>query len=253
MRHHSSQPTKSIFLALVLCLTATSFATANPIAWGTVTGISGDTDVSTHGTLVAAFNFNGAATTVNGVSFQPFPALGPGPNSFTVGNYNLASGFFGAFADSSSATPPFSSLSSAYQSLLGTVAPSIDNMTLTLNGLVVGQLYEIQFWSNNSADKFGFGVFVSDVSAVADHVFLRAGGSSSLGSYVIGTFTADTTSKQINLGPDEVAYVNGFQLRALNVTQAEVPEPASVIIWSLLMSIAGLAMRRHRQMQATAA
>ncbi len=230
----------SVVLALVACP-----ATASPITWGAATGIGGDSDVSTNGTLVAAFNFNGAGTAVNAVLFQPFAVPG-GAGSHTVGNYTISSNFFGFNPDTSSPNPPFSTLSAAYQGLLGTAAPAIANSTLTLGGLTVGQQYEIQVWSHNSADEFGYGVEVGD-DGFANSVFLDAGGAGFLGQYVIGTFTADAASQLVQFSPSEVSNVNGFQLRLLGdePPPPAVPEPASLAVFGLAV-VGAAAVRRRR-------
>ena len=219
----------SAILPLLLFLTNNGTLYGAPISWNAATNIVNDADVSTHGTLVAAVNFDGPVTTVNGVTFQP-----------------IKTGFG---AVTSSGIPPFTGLSVVYRALLGTGLQTSSNVTITFNGLTIGQHYEFQVWSNNSDDSFGYGVFVSDFP-VTDTVQLDAGGMT-LGQYVIGTFTADSASQQFLFEPDEVLTINGFQLRAIDGVNAEVPEPASLVLWSLL-SMAGLTACRHRK-RATAA
>lgn len=63
---------KKIRIYTIVAATAVAMNTslyAATIAWGAATTIAADTDVSTSGTLVEAININGAAVTVNGVSF----------------------------------------------------------------------------------------------------------------------------------------------------------------------------------------
>src|SRR5438874_12160706 len=65
----------SVAAALILAATTPSawaWAEGSVITWGAPTNISGDSDVRTDGTLVAAFNMNGPAVTVNGVTFASF-------------------------------------------------------------------------------------------------------------------------------------------------------------------------------------
>ena len=212
-------------VAGIIVLAAASPAQAASISWGAATRITGDTDVSTNGVLVVAHNLNGAATTLNTV---PFASI------------NIP----GNFADTSSTTPPFTGLSSAYQELLGTAySSSLDFTVYFLGLLTVGQLYEFQVWSNNSADKFHYGVTVGDSASFSNSVFLSAGSGDLddylLGQYVIGTFTADTTSQAIYFRPDEVANINGFQLRAID---AAVPEPDAMLMFCA--GLAGLAATR---------
>lgn len=221
------------WLAALLILAAAASAQAAPITWGVPVDITADADVSTNGTLVAAFNFNGPATTVNGVTFQPFAAAGSG--SFTVGDYTLANGFFVGNANTGSASPPFANVSASYQALLGSAASAISNSTLTLGGLTVGQKYEFQAWANNSNGEFGYGLGLSD-DPFGNSVFLdaRVGGDPGfLGQHVIGTFTADASTQLIILSPSEVSYINGFQLRAVAPEEVAVPEPASLALFGI--------------------
>jgi hypothetical protein len=236
-----NKPACGTFLAAVILLAASGTAQAAPISWGSATSISGDADVSTIGTLVGAFNFNSAATTVNSVPFQEFDAevLGLGSGSFTVGNFTLASNFFVAAANTSSATAPFTALSASYQALLAKSATATGDLTLTLAGLTVGQQYNFQVWSNNSADYPHFGVTAKD-TGLTNSVFLSSGSglvnNYTLGNYVIGTFIADSASQQVLFSPDEVAHVNGFQLRAITASNP-IPEPASILIFGTGLAV----------------
>ncbi len=213
-------------VAGIIALAAVSPAQAAPISWGAATNITGDTDVSTNGVLVAAYNINGADTTVNTVSFETLNV--------------------GSVTDTSSGTAPFTGLSAAYQDLLGTAFSSSSDFELGIVGLTVGQLYEFQVWSNNSADEFHYGVKVGDSASFSNSVLLSSGSGPLdnylLGQYVIGTFTADVDSQTIYFSPDEVANVNGFQLRAI---YAAVPEPDAILIFGT--GLTGLAVSRFRR------
>lgn len=235
--------------AALLGLLATA-APAAVITWGTPTEIFDDLDVSLNGTLVAAYNFNGSTPPppVNGVLFQPFAAADPGNQTFTVGNYTLSGNFFTGAGNTGSGLPPFIDLSEPYGALLSTSVSSIANMTLTLGGLTIGQTYEFQTWANNSDVPWHYGVFVSD--GVGDAVFLSAGEGEGtqldplvLGQYVIGTFTADATTQTILFEPDEVANINGFQLRAVEV----IPEPGTFITGALAAGMVGILWLRQRR------
>ena len=97
---------RNLCLSLALVLLP-QFGSAALITWGSATTISGDTDVSTSGTLVGAFNIGGTgvpSTTVNGVTFQSF-AVGSTTGG-TVANFALSgSGILINASDSTS--PPF--------------------------------------------------------------------------------------------------------------------------------------------------
>jgi len=200
---------------------------AATVTWGAVTGITGDSNVSTAGTLVGAFNFNGSATTINGVAFQAFAITG---NSNTVGNYTLSAGFMYT-SGTGSAVAPFSNLSSSYQSLLSGAAGAGGTMTLNMSGLTVGNAYQFQTWVNDSTNHNPPGsTFKVDVASGAT-VTLDPNttiGDGGLGQYVTGTFTADLTSESVTFTNSEAAVVNGFQLRLLPAASA-VPEPGSAL------------------------
>ena len=99
----------STALSLALCGAA---AHAAPIVWNAATNISGDSDVSTDGTLVNAVNLGAAgvaATTVNGVLFNPLLMTG---TSVLSGNFTFAIPIgFSAFNGAGAPNPPFSTLS----------------------------------------------------------------------------------------------------------------------------------------------
>src|SRR3982751_1109012 len=90
-------------LTLVAALFRVTFLQASSITWSSPTTITGDTDVSTTGSLVAAFNFGYSPTTVNGVTFSTFlpsmedpfpfyPSLANGNFLLTCGPGRVAAG-----------------------------------------------------------------------------------------------------------------------------------------------------------------
>ncbi len=115
---------KSNFLAvaasLLLALPLPGTAHAALMTWSAPTAISGDSDVVNTGAVVGAFNLGSLAvpsTTVNGVTFGSFGIPSTGSfTSTTVGNFNLTFDFSSAAA-TGSGSGPFSTLSSAYQTL----------------------------------------------------------------------------------------------------------------------------------------
>jgi len=215
-------------------LASSGFAVAPnaTISWGAPTTISGDSDVSTDGTLVGAFNMNGPTATVNGVTFASFmfttntPSASDGNFTFTESSHVLAATGLG------SGSPPFSNLSSSYQTLLSTALTTDDNNTLTLNisGLTIGQQYEFEFFLNGS-----------NVS-LDDNTTNAVGG---VGQFVIGTFTAASSNELITFnGTDstQAPTINAFELRA-------VPEPATMSIFIFGSALLGIsrAFRRKKQ------
>jgi len=181
---------------------------------GAPTTISGDADVSTTGSLVDAFNFGtaGGMTTVNGVSFLNVATedweyldsayiVGSGAGSLTLVGDSLATAF--AF-DTGEA--PFSGLSDSYKSLLNSAVWNDSGASLqiaiTIQGLTIGRQYQVQLWSN---DPRSYGV---DRDTPFDSVVLeqntkpasdpdRYEGEGGLGQWVIGSFTADNTTRTI--------------------------------------------------------
>ena len=245
-----------LILAAMLALAISSAATAAlpTIAWGSPQTVSGDSDVSTTGSLVYAFTFGGTAApssaTVNGVTFSPFTIPGGIVTSATVGDVTISESPGSLFASNSfgSASAPFSNLSSDYQTLLGSgafadVAP---NITVTLGGLTAGQDYLVQWWSNNSANLspvFGGG-FTTTMATAVNSVTLEAnttGQLGGLGQYAIGTFTASGSTQPFILSEPSGGFnplINALQVRA-------VPEP-SVTLVGFAAAVGGSLLWRRR-------
>jgi hypothetical protein len=216
---------------------STFASVVNPVTWGAPTNITGNSDISTLGTFIAAFNMNGSAVVLNGVSFAPF-AITSQTTSATNGNYMILENPGHLLAESGlgSSSAPFSSLSASYQTLLSTAVSSDDNNTITLlmNGLTIGQSYQFQWWLNASSDLgsgSGFRTTASSGNNVTldDNVTNAQGG---VGQYALGTFTAVSSQQAISFfGTDgtQAPTIDAFQLRS-------IPEPSSID----LLGIAGL-------------
>lgn len=237
----------------VLCLSVAlvllpQLASAALITWGSATTISGDTDVSTSGTLVGAFNIGGTgvpSTTVNGVTFQSFVV---GTTGGTAGNFALSgSGILINASDSTS--PPFSNLSAAYKTLLATATNTSSPITLTISGLTVGDTYQFEFWSHASNPNY---VGNRPVTANGDGgtVLVNSNASNAvggLGQFAIGTFLANSSTQTISFSGPSGVPLDGFQLRDTTPISAPVPEPASLAIWGLsALSCAVVGYRRRR-------
>jgi len=239
------------FLVLTVLGWSPAAAHAATIQWGPATGISGDPDVRTAGSLVAAFNVAGASTTVNGVTFATF---GVGAQTNTVGDFTLSVAALTVGAASrGSAQAPFASLTPAYRALLDNAASTLGEvMTLTMAGLTPGQGYELQLWVNDSRDHdppgFTFEVDVASGNSVYldPNTSIVEGG---VGQYVAGTFLADSATQQVTFSNSEVGgSLNGFQLRAVTLARPRaVPaiSPAGVGAACVLLLLGGfLGIRR---------
>ena len=241
-------PSLRLSCAFLLALTLVSpLARAATITWGSPTDITGNSDVSTNGSLVGAFNVGTtgvSATTVNGVNFQSF-AVSPGGG--TVGNFAITPAGVLSFGNTAfgSAAPPFSTLSPEYQTLLAAATSSGSPFTLTISGLIVGMQYEFQWWANLSrADSLPFGQHSATAGnpvTLSDNVSMTEGG---LGQFAIGAFTADAATQSIIFSGPSFGLLNGFQLRQTG--PAGVPENGSTLVLFAL-ALGALALVRCRR------
>lgn len=256
MKLHSlltHSPRAALLGAITLVATAAT-GDAALITWGAAQNITGDSDVSTNGTLVDAFNvgtLSELSATVNGVTFAAFGVPLAVTPTVTVGNYtvSVSGGNLGSQVNFGSASAPFTSLSASYQSLLNQAAGAFPGSTLTLTmaGLTVGASYEFQWWANNS-DVIGNPVAATAGNSVTLDVNV-GNVAGSVGQYAIGTFLADSTSQQITFSVPgnsvfDLPFMNAFQLR--NVTPvAAVPEPGTVLAGLVLAGFCSTLRRRR--------
>jgi hypothetical protein len=215
-----------------------TFTRAANIVWGSPQQITGDTDASTQGTLIGAFNVGDTgvpSTTVNGITFQSFAA--PGGNG-SSGNFTMTPGGGGVFnsnTDGGSNMPPFSNLSAGYQTLLSSyVTPLFSQVTLTISGLVVGKLYEFEFWSNLSSQTSGYQIKATGGNSSVTLSSNTGHAEGGLGQFVRGTFTADAATQNISfLGDGDGGFLNSFELRL-------IPEPKTTVLLVVALVCGGL-------------
>jgi hypothetical protein len=234
---------------------AHAFAT---VTWGSAQNITGDSDVSTLGSLLYAYNAGDAgvtATTVNGVNFSPlvFPNGDTNTNLADIVVFSENPGLLWSSNSLGVGSAPFATLSADYQTLLSSGGSANNPGTLTgfMAGLTVGRDYLIQWWSNDSSLSGNFDQTQDTRPGGGSTVTLDsniAGTVGGLGQYAIGTFTAtDTILAVLNL--DGIAgwpLINAFQIR--DVTSSAVPEPGQVAASLLLLAgIGGYIFLKRRK------
>ena len=229
---------RRILACAFLGLTALTSHAAS-IIWGSAQNITGDTDVSTAGTLLGAANLTSlSGTTVNGVTFPSWDPSGPlflTSGVFSVGSpvstlSNLGSG------------SPLNTLSTSYQNLV-TSGAVFNGPTLTISGLITGSTYQFQWWADVSSASTGTATATAGNSRTLS--YNATGLNGGLGQFAIGTFIADSATQGISFSGTgafgSAAFVNGVQVRLT------VPEPSSAAMLALGVCLSGMAGRSRRQ------
>ena len=203
-------------------------AAAQFVTFGPAQTISGDSDISTAGTSVAAYNFNsGGATTVNGVTFNPTSNTGSGNLSISG-----AGSQYGSFG---SGSPAFSNLTSSYQNLLknGAYADS-GTVGFTQSSLTAGERYQVQYFVDDSR---GFAGRTETVTSSGGNIsptltYNSTGADGGVGQYVNGTFTAASGSVTITAvgNGTSPSQINGLQFRDLGNAGAPISFGAATAI-----------------------
>ncbi len=215
-----------LLAVITVLLAALGRAAATPITWSPATTISGDSDVTTDGLLIAAFNTGGPdipTTTVNGVTFAALSLHG---STVTVGNFTFHSNASFLFNDHVGSTnPPFANLSAGYQAFLSSFAGGAP-ITLTIGGLTPGQAYEFEWWTNASSLGLS-GLFTTATAGNSVKLNLNTTGQiGGVGQFAIGTFTADGPTEVIAFTGGPITFLDALELRA-------VPEPSSLSLIAL--------------------
>ena len=254
----------AILSATLLPQTARAVPVAQ-VTWGTAQNITGDSDVSTLGSLLYAYNIGEsgistppvvASTTVNGVLFSAFAfPQNDTTNTVTLGDLTITENPDQLWAWNwlGHTSGAFTGLSAGYQSLLasGGSAGAAGTITVNLGGLTAGQDYLVQWWSHDSVILFGGSDF-SQTSASGNPSSVTldcntADTAGALGQYVIGTFTAISSFADFDLnGIGGFPLINAIQVR--NITSAAVPEPGQVAASLLLLAgIGGYVFLKRRK------
>ena len=172
------------------------------IVWNAASTIAGDSDVSTTGTTLYAARFyagTGASLTINGVTFTD-----PGSNVTWAGPKQNGMGF------------P-TETTGDYATFLASDSYDIGNPnTLTLNGLTIGEKYQVQLWSNDSRGGAHnqLVAFSAGKRTLLNRNTAAAGGP---GQWVTGIFMAEAVTQAITVSPHGSGgiAINGLQVRTL--------------------------------------
>ena len=214
MKTHQARPYKIAFASLImlLALTLSPAVLAATITWGAATTISSDTDVSTSGSLLYAYDDSNSGVTINTVPFAP------GNSATALGGDITMTGFSASNANTFGVTnnpTTWSGLSSAYKTLLqggayGTSAAA----TITLNHLTVGHSYQVQVWVNDS--RYLAVRTETATSSGGNTITLSydsGGAVGGVGQYTIGTFTASAATQAFTLTGNSSSQINAIQVR----------------------------------------
>lgn len=269
-KHTNIKPQmKSRIPALSACILSLASISQGAITWQTPQNITGDSDISTNGTSLYAINFRstGITTQVNGVTFTNatalsiasyrFESLSPSTYHQSPGGTETPAGPNPAVGHTSGS---FAALSANYQNLLNQYARSgggsgaglaedaaFNAWSLTMNGLVAGNTYEVQIWINDSRDVVsaynGLGTLDRGLGGpVVDYNVGNVSGGGGLGQYVVGTFVATGSDELFTFDTwaapvSNVGALNAFQVRV-------IPEPSAALLG--VLGLSGFALRRRR-------
>jgi autotransporter-associated beta strand protein len=243
---------------VILLLLTFAARTPAQIQWQTPTPLTGDDDVLANGTLLYAFNYGAADTTVNGITFTGITSQSDmdihADQAAVASSANGGSIGFTDYANIGFAN--FTALSADYQALLsravypgGYTAP----LLLTVNNLTIGETYQIQYFINDSRTE-NIEYSSRSVTVALDNIVsapvrfgqdsggIEDGGKGTLGNFLVGTFVADDTSAVFTITGQIYPQLNAFAL-------LQIPEPSNWILLSVGAVL--LLWTAHRRRQAS--
>ena len=203
-------------LAMVAAATMPLRLFSATIAWEEAQNIGADSDVSTEGELLYAYNENNVDAEINGVMFKGFTtkdkwyvsSLEPDVQLSNFGDARNAGRT--DFCPSFTATATFSA---AYKNLLAGAAfrPYASTTTVTLLGLQPGEEYLVQVWINdNRSGVANYQMLLNGTCTVGTHP-----DGTGYGQYAIGRFRADSTEQTISIYSATSPIINAIQARKL--------------------------------------
>lgn len=252
-------------LVLSACSLSLASFSQGAITWQTPQNITGDSDVSTNGTLVRAYTFTdssvGTTTSVNGVAFlrTSSTTISGAHMMEAFGRSTGVTGSGSSAAETNPANPAYNNTSAAYKAILsqaarttgGTLnAPEPNNPTdeyfnaylFTLSGLISGNTYEIQIWASDSRNTIAAYAGVGRLDGLLNVDYNVGNQTGGLGQYVIGTFTATGATEEFIFdsfpsASPSVALLNAYQVRL-------IPEPSAALLAAAGL-FAGISRRRR--------
>lgn len=235
-----------LFSSLISAFALNTYAQSSQISWSSVQNISGDSDISTLGTLFGTWspylqaNGGSGSITANGVTFVANDL----PN-FSIPSY--FGGQYTGFGNPGTADANYNTLLEGAQfSNNGTGG------TFSFGGLNPGDTYQVEIWvedTRNIGNRRWENVYENSYgdAGTSGAVTFPADGTS-LGQYDIGTFVANSAGSETlnfetwcSVGGNQCAQVNLFQVRDLTTP---APEPSTL---ALMASSGALMLFRFRR------
>lgn len=204
------------------------------ITFGTPTAISGPSDIVTTGTFHAAIGATATNVTVSGATFATSSPL------ITVYNAPAVTSAMGSF----------SSGNANYDSLINrgffSPGPSGFIPQVEISGLTTGNVYRMQFWTP---------AWNSDVPTTIFHGPssdpFHLGNTATAPTYVVGTFTADSSSQYFSFMNGDGVTTTGVMSAVAVYDVTAIPEPSTYAAIAGLGAL-GLAFWRRRSRRAAA-